>query len=408
MTFESPALRRLLAPLFVLLLLSACVPAVRAPEQPVPPQGQPQQPGTPPVTEPVPANAVLAGVRPGPAITTLSIVPANAAASLRAFRISCPSLLRRTDASGLVQGADWGTACSAAANWPENDAWRFFTTHFETAVVGDGSAFATGYFEPEIAGSRTRRPGYDIPIYRAPPDLLTANPVTGERGRGRVNETGEYVLYYERAEIEDGALANRGLEIAWAADPIDLFFLEIQGSGRLKLPDGSVMRIGYANQNGREYIPVGRIMRERGILQPGGTSMQHIVAWLRANPAEAREIMRTNKSYIFFQELTGPGPLGALGLPVTGRATVAADPMFVPLGAPVILTGMDAPIANGLWVAQDTGGAIKGSNRFDTFWGAGEEAARVAGGMASRGTAYILLPKGTVARLNANGSSPQR
>jgi membrane-bound lytic murein transglycosylase A len=409
MTFESPVLRRLLAPLFVLLLLSACVPAVRAPEQPVPPQGQPQQPGTtPPLTEPVPANAALAGVRPGPAISSLSIAPANAAASLRAFRISCPSLLRRTDASGLAQGADWSSVCSAAASWPENDASRFFTTHFETAVVGEGIAFATGYFEPEIAGSRTRRPGYDTPIYRTPPDLLTANPVTGERGRGRINERGEYVLYYERAEIEDGALAGRGLEIAWAADPIDLFFLEIQGSGRLKLPDGSVMRIGYANQNGREYIPVGRIMREQGILQPGGTSMQHIVAWLRANPAEARAIMRTNKSYIFFQELTGPGPLGALGLPVTGRATVAADPMFVPLGAPVILSEMDTPIANGLWVAQDTGGAIKGSNRFDTFWGAGEEAARVAGGMAARGTAYILLPKGTVARLNANGSSAQR
>jgi membrane-bound lytic murein transglycosylase A len=404
MTFDSTAIRRLLAPLFALLLLSACVPAVRAPEQPAPPPGQPQ----PPVTEPVPTNAAMAGVRPGPVISSLSIAPANAVISLRAFRISCPSLLRRTDASGLAQDADWTTACSAAASWPDNDAWRFFTTYFETAIVGDGKAFATGYFEPEIAGSRTRRPGYDTPIYRTPPDLLTANPVTGERGRGRVNESGDYVLYYERAEIEDGAVAGRGLELAWAEDPIDLFFLEIQGSGRLKLPDGSVMRIGYANQNGREYIPVGRIMRERGILQPGGTSMQHIVAWLRANPVEAREIMRTNKSYIFFQELTGPGPLGALGLPVTGRATVAADPMFVPLGAPVILTGMETPIANGLWIAQDTGGAIKGSNRFDTFWGAGEEAARVAGGMAARGAAYILLPKGTVARLNANGSSAQR
>ena len=158
-----------------------------------------------------------------------------------------------------------------------------------------------------------------------------------------------------------------------------------------------MIRIGYDNQNGREYVGIGRVLRERGILPAGGASMQHIVAWMRANPAEGRALMRENLSYIFFRELTGPGPLGAMNLPVTPRATVATDPLFVPLGAPVFLT-LDRPEANGLWVAQDTGGAIKGPNRFDTFWGAGAEATRIAGGMSGNGQALILLPRGTAAR----------
>jgi membrane-bound lytic murein transglycosylase A len=160
------------------------------------------------------------------------------------------------------------------------------------------------------------------------------------------------------------------------------------------------MRIGYASQNGREYTGIGKLMKDRGLLEPGQTSMQGIVSWLRAHPEEGRAIMRENKSYVFFRELTGPGPLGGLGHPVTPRGSVATDPRFVPLGAPVLLH-LDRTEANGLWIAQDTGGAIKGSNRFDTFWGAGEEAARIAGGMVGRGTALILLPKGTVARLHA-------
>jgi membrane-bound lytic murein transglycosylase A len=163
------------------------------------------------------------------------------------------------------------------------------------------------------------------------------------------------------------------------------------------MPDGSIMRIGYDNQNGREYVAVGRLLRERGILPPGGASMQAIVDWMRANPVEGRALMRENLSYVFFKELTGPGPLGALGLPVTPRATVAADPAFVPLGAPVFLV-LDRPEASGLWVAQDTGGAIKGPNRFDTFWGAGPEATRTAGGMSASGEALVLLPKGSAAR----------
>jgi membrane-bound lytic murein transglycosylase A len=157
------------------------------------------------------------------------------------------------------------------------------------------------------------------------------------------------------------------------------------------------MRIGYAGQNGRDYVAIGRLLRDRGILPPGGANMQAIKDWIRANPEQGRALMRENLSYIFFKELTGPGPLGALNVPVTPRATVATDPNYTPLGAPVFLR-LDRREANGLWVAQDTGGAIKGPNRFDTFWGAGPEAVAIAGGMSASGEALILLPKGAAAR----------
>ena len=347
-----------------------------------------------------PANAVEAGVTLAP--TTVAFDPVSARRALGAFEISCPALVKREDASGLTRSEDWQRACSLALAGNIVAPERFFADNFELVQVGAGNAFATGYYEPEIRGCRTRMPGCEVPIYRKPPDLLETDPLTGEKRRGRLNGGGQFVPYYERAEIENGSLTGRGLEIAWAADPIEVFFLQIQGSGRLRLPDGGVMRIGYAGQNGREYVGIGRLMRDRGLLEPGQATMQGIIAWLRAHPEEGRAIMRENKSYVFFQELTGPGPLGALGLPVTPRATVAADPRFVPLGAPVILS-VDRPEANGLWVAQDTGGAIKGANRFDTFWGAGEEAARIAGGMSARGTSYLLLPKGTFARVRAGG-----
>jgi membrane-bound lytic murein transglycosylase A len=159
-----------------------------------------------------------------------------------------------------------------------------------------------------------------------------------------------------------------------------------------------VMRIGYAGQNGRDYVGIGALMRDRGLVGPGQLSMQGIMAWLRSNPEQGRAIMRENKSFVFFREITGPGPIGALGVPVTANVSVAADPAFVPLGAPIWLD-LDRAEADGLWVAHDTGGAIKGANRVDTFWGAGDEARRIAGGMSGRGTAFILVPRGTLARL---------
>ena len=386
------------------IALGSCAPKIIPPSTPpakpaVPAAEKPDEPAEP--AKPAgPATAVEAGVVAGPAV---SFDPGAAARALAAFRISCPAVTKRQDASGLTRPQDWQPACAAAASATPSTAAAFFAQHFETVRVGEGTAFATGYFEPEIAGSRTRIPGYDVPVYRKPADLVEVDAETakaaGTLRRGRL-ENGVIVPYFERSEIEDGALAGRGLEIAWAADPIDFFFLQIQGSGRLRATDGTVMRIGYAGQNGREYVGIGKLMKDRGLLGPGQTSMQGIVAWLRANPEQGRAIMRENKSYIFFQELTGPGPLGALGLPVTGRVTVATDPKFVPLGAPVLLD-MEHAVADGLWVAQDTGGAIKGANRFDTFWGAGPDAARIAGGMQSKGRALILVPRGTLARLDA-------
>ncbi|HEY0629812.1 MAG TPA: murein transglycosylase A [Sphingomicrobium sp.] len=321
--------------------------------------------------------------------------PVEARRALDAFRISCPVLVRRQDQSGLTLPADWRPLCTEAQT--VTDPVAFFRDRFDWVRVGPGEAFATGYYEPEIRGSRTRQPGYEIPVYAKPTDLVRCTRPDGGTGRGRIDETGTCVLYYTRAEIEDGALQGRNLEIGWAADPIELFFLQIQGSGRLLLPDGQVMRIGYADQNGREYVGIGRLLRERGILPPGGAGMDAIIAWMRTQPDGGQALMRENLSYIFFKELTGPGPLGALNVPVTGRASVAADPKFVPLGAPVFLT-LDRPEASGLWVAQDTGGAIKGANRFDTFWGAGEAARRSAGGMSAKGQALILLPKGVIGR----------
>jgi len=361
----------------------------------------------PPVPAPaVPAGvttAAAAGLLPGPAVETLPITQAGAERALAAFRLSCPTLQRRTDATGLTRGADWADACAAATAWPARDAQAFFARWFETVQVADGKAFATGYYEPEIAGSRDRRHGYEVPIYGVPDDLievdlgLFSDDLKGKRIRGRVKGK-NFVPYFDRGEIEAGALTGHASVIAYAADPVEIFFLQVQGSGRLRLPDGGVMRIGYAGQNGRDYTGIGKLMRDRGLLGPGQASMQGIMTWLRAHPEEGAAIMRENKSFVFFKELTGAGPLGALGLPVTGWVSAAADPKFVPLGAPVFLS-MDRTDATGLWVAQDTGGAIKGANRIDTFWGAGEDARAIAGGMSAKGTAWLLLPKGTLARL---------
>ena len=390
------------------IVLSAC--ATRRPEPPVPapapstPAPAPA-PALPPVVPLPPANALAAGVALSAApefVTQLDARPA-----LEAFRASCPVLMRRQDRSGLASGGAWAGVCTEAATLASDNAAAFFRDRFDWVSVGTGKAFATGYYEPEIAGSRTPRPGF-VPIHGVPADLVRCTRPDGQTGRGRVDETGTCTLYYTRAEIEDGAIAGRAPILAWAADPVELFFLEIQGSGRVRFPDGTVLRLGYADQNGREYVAVGRLLRERGILPPGGANMQAIKSWMRANPDQGRELMRQNLSYIFFRELTGPGPLGAMNVPVTPRATVAADPNFVPLGAPVFLA-LDRPEAYGFWIAQDTGGAIKGPNRFDTFWGAGPEATRIAGGMASSGIALILVPKGSAKAIAAqpNGTIAQ-
>lgn len=408
-----------LSALALALALGACSARIVPPAAPrAPVRTPPVAPRvvTPPTPAPPPgATALSAGWLAGPLVASLGIERDQAARALAAFRLSCPSLIRRTDNSGLTRGADWQVACDAAAS-ANSDPAGFFARWFEAVQIGDGKSYATGYFEPEINGSRTRAPGYDTPVYGRPSDLidvdlgLFSDALRGRQVRGRVSGT-SLVPFDDRTAIEAGSLAGRAPIIAWAADPIELFFLQIQGSGRLRLPDGGVLRIGYATQNGRDYTGIGGLLRDRGELGPGQLSMQGIIAYLRAQPDGGAAIMRENKSYVFFRELNGPAQ-GALGVAVTPRATVAADPKFVPLGAPVLLSG-DRREANGVWIAQDTGGAIKGPNRFDTFWGTGDEARRIAGGMSARGTAYLLLPLGTLARLGGAGGGsgatpPQR
>jgi membrane-bound lytic murein transglycosylase A len=383
--------------LATLVLLAACAtkPAP-PPEVSVPPTAPAPAPAPTPIPPPPPIgrNAVDTGV----SVQAPRVLPQDdAAKALNAFRLSCPVVMRRTDPSGLTLGADWQSVCAQAASLDPSFAPGFFYYGFDWVKVGEGRAFMTGYYEPEIEGSRTPQPGY-VPIYGTPTDLVRCTKADGTTGRGRIDETGACVLYYARADIEDGALSGKGLELAWAKDPVDLFFVEIQGSGRIRFDDGSVMRIAYANQNGRDYVAIGRLLRDRGILPPGGANMQSIRDWIRANPDQGRELMRENLSYVFFKELTGPGPRGALNVPVTARATVAADPNYVPLGAPVYIHRADRREVDGLWVAQDVGGAIKGPNRFDTFWGSGAEAAAIAGGMSANGEALILVPKGVAAR----------
>jgi membrane-bound lytic murein transglycosylase A len=415
--------------LATIALLAGCGRLVPPGYQPPPVAQRPpaMAPGsaTRPIPTPLPkpiANALTAGVSNGPPVAGLGLTQAKAAGALASFLDSCPKLAIRTDTSGLTQPADWAAPCAAAATWAQSDAAGFFTAWFDTAIVGAGSTFVTGYYEPEIAGSRVHEPGFDVPIYSLPPDLVRQAPVnpqpgdpppvpvisTGKQPIGRYDASGQFVPYYSRAEIEDGALAGRGLEIAWAADPAEFFFLQVQGSGRLRAPDGSVMRIGYAGQNGLPYSGIGSILKAQGLLGDGPgqyqSSMQGIVKYIHEHPDEGRALMRQDASYVFFRELTGAdtttGPIGALNVPVRPRVSLAADPAYVPLGAPVWLTTDRAP-TNGLWVAQDTGGAIKGANRFDSFWGAGAEARLIAGGMDARGTALVLLPKGVLVRLTA-------
>ena len=393
-------MRRLLA-LAMLVALGACGRII--------PQGSVPPPAVTVPAAPVAANAVLAGVALGPAVAVLGVSDADARGALASFIESCPKLLARDDASGLTRRDDWRGACDAARGVAPGGARAFFAAQFTPVQIGDGKAFATGYFEPEIAGSRTRRAGFEVPVYAMPSDLVRGWPDdvapserTGRPPLGRYDEQVRFVLYHDRAAIEDGALQGKAPIIAWPADPVEFFFLQIQGSGRLITPEGEVIRIGYAGQNGREYVGIGGVMRERGLLGSGpgkySGSMQGIMAYIRENPRDGRDLMRLNKSWIFFSELKGDGPLGALGVPVRREASVAADPAFVPLGAPVWLD-LDRGEASGLWVAQDTGGAIKGANRFDTFWGAGEDARRIAGGMSGRGRAYVLLPRAAAARL---------
>ncbi|MDW8443238.1 MAG: murein transglycosylase A [Acetobacteraceae bacterium] len=313
---------------------------------------------------------------------------------------------------------DWLPLCAEAARLPNGDhaaARSFFERNFRpwlaqnvTPQPPDPFGLFTGYFEPELTGSRIRRSPSQVPLLRRPPDLVAvdlgdfAPDLAGRRTAGRVVE-GRLVPYPSREEIEQGLLDGRRLELVWLDDPIEAFFLHVQGAGRVRLAEGGLMRVGFAGQNGHPYVPIGRILVERGAMTLEQVSMQSIKAWLRANPAEARAVMRRNPSYVFFREVRGldpnEGPPGTFGAPLTPGRSIAVDPQHIPLGIPIWLStrhpGHGGPLRR-VVLAQDTGGAIRGPVRGDLFWGWGEQAADAAGRMNERGTWWLLLPASSV------------
>ncbi len=264
----------------------------------------------------------------------------------------------------------------------------------------------TGYYEPLLRGSRTRAAPYIYALYGPPDDLLTIDLTTvspelrGLRLRGRMDGK-RVVPYYSRAEIARGAAPIEGKEIVWVDDPVEAFFLQIQGSGRVQLESGETLRIGYADQNGHPFQSIGRYLVERGELKLGEASMQTIKSWASANPKRLEELLNQNPSFVFFRELPmndpASGPVGALGVPLVPGRSVAIDPRYVPLGAPVFLAttfpATNTPL-NRLVIAQDTGGAIRNPVRADFFWGSGAEAGALAGRMRQQGRMWVLLPKG--------------
>ena len=292
---------------------------------------------------------------------------------------------------------------------PRTDAARsFFEQHFTpyhvaSAESGD-EGLITGYYEPLLRGNRKPVGRYRYPLYGVPDDLVAVDlgelypELRNMRLRGRL-EGRRLVPYPARAEIESAHAPLRGKEIAWVDDPIDLFFLHIQGSGRVQLDSGETIRVGYADQNGHPYRSIGRLLVERGELALEQASMQSIKAWGRANPDRLGELLNSNASYVFFRELpaTANGPPGSLGVPLTARRSIAVDQRFVPLGAPVFIAttwpNTSRPL-NRLMLAQDTGGAIRGAVRADFFWGYGEAAGREAGRMKQRLRMWVLLPLG--------------
>jgi membrane-bound lytic murein transglycosylase A len=305
----------------------------------------------------------------------------------------------------------WRGVCAIALQSEKPDretARRFFEAHFTPYQLvnrdGGSEGLITGYYEPLLNGSRRPSERYRHPLYAVPDDLLVIDlgdvypELKSRRLRGRLDGR-RVVPYYDREQIESGKAPVRGREIAWVDDAIDLFFLQIQGSGRIQLEDGKMLRVGYADQNGYPYRSIGRWLVERGELPLEKASMQGIKTWARQNPERLVELLHHNARYVFFRELPGdlPGPLGALGVPLTAERSIAVDPRFVPLGAPVYIAttwpNSTKPL-NRMMLAQDTGGAIQGAVRADFFWGYGADAAREAGRMKQSVRMWALLPNG--------------
>lgn len=311
--------------------------------------------------------------------------------------------------AGKPHGPAWKRVCDMARNLDSSrvaGVRRFFEDNFQpyAVVAADGNAagLITGYYEPLLKGSRHRSKAYPTPVLGVPDDMLTID--LGEvypdlkslRLRGRLVGN-KVVPYYSRGEIvaREDSLPARTL--LWVEDPVEYFFLQVQGSGRVRLPDGSLVRLAYADQNGHPYQSIGRLLVDRGELKLEEASMQGIQAWGRANPGRLNDVLNANPSYVFFREApnSNDGPSGSLGVPLTAERSMAVDPRTIPMGAPVFLATTrpnSAQPLNRLMFAQDTGGAIKGAVRADFFWGFGKEAGEQAGRMRQPGRLWVLLP----------------
>lgn len=374
--------------LALLALLSACVPTAAPPPAPA-------KPG------PAMPEAVSARYRAASWSELPDWPGARLQDSWRAWQASCSRLKAR---------AEWRDTCAEAAALGATDTAamrQFFERRFspwriETSTGAD-SGLITGYYEIAMKGGRKFKPGR-VPIYGVPDDLLTLDfgdqypELKDLRLRGRLDGR-KVVPYWSRSDIDGGKLGSEGKVLAWADDPVDAFFLQVQGSGRLQLEDGTVLRIGYANQNGHPYRAIGKWLVDQGELQREQVTMHSIREWLRAHPARRDEMLQSNPSYVFFKILPASDapPTGALNVPLTDAASIAVDPRFIPLGSPVYLATTrpdnDAPLHR-LVQAQDTGGAIRGPVRADYFWGSGAQAGDLAGSMKQPGRLWLLWPKG--------------
>jgi len=379
--------------LAAVMLLAACQTKI----EPLPPTlPQVKIPPVAPTFMPSPWAAL-------PDWTTLDLTP-----SWPALQQSCRALKFK---------AKWLAICSAAAKIDANDTISqrtFYESWFSLYQVlnpdGSDHGLITGYYEPLLKGSRHKSERFRYPVYGAPEDMLEVDlgeaypQLKGLRVRARLQGK-KVVPYFNRAEIDAGVSTLQGHELFWVENAVELFFLQIQGSGRIELEDGRRVKVGYAEQNGHSYVSIGKKLIEMGELKQEEVSMQTIKNWADQNPERLFALLGQNPSYIFFRELpdTLSAPLGALGVPLTNEYSIAVDPQTVPLGVPVFLSttlpNSPTPL-NRLMFAQDTGGAIKGAVRADFFWGFGELAAIQAGRMKQSGRMWVLFPKGAEPALN--------
>ena len=381
------------------LALAACSDAAKPPPKTTTQEPTEAKTAPPPDLRPVAFSALPGWSADNPAI------------ALQQFRGVCKRFGRKSAGDPasktwptLGRNADWAAACAAAKAAPNTDPKAFVEAWFQPYQVGNAASTGlfTGYYEPEVAGSRTRGGPYQTPLYRKPADIISADlgafnaDLKGKTLLGRI-ENGRFLPYHERADVARGALKGKGLELVWLAEPVAGFFLEIQGSGVVKLPDESRMRIGYAGKNGRPYRAIGRDLIASGAIQRQDMSMQAIRSWLASNPDQAQDVMNLNRSVVFFREVKGRGPIGAASVPLAAGRSLAIDPKYAPLGGLLYVDipypEPDKPPIRRLVVAEDTGGAIKGPIRGDLFWGTGDAAGEKAGRMAAQGRYYLLAPK---------------